>query len=118
MSELLEVPEGDPEGVGESLEVPVPVEVAWAEGVGVPEGVGESLEVPVTEFEGVLEDVGEPLDVEELASFLRCSTSTLYTMVSQKRIPYLKVGRLTRFSLDDIEAWMKKSASSAKECTD
>jgi excisionase family DNA binding protein len=58
------------------------------------------------------------LNVKELAGLLGCSTSALYTMVSENRIPYRKVGRLTRFALDDIEAWMKEHASSARDYTD
>jgi excisionase family DNA binding protein len=36
------------------------------------------------------------LDVQEVAAYTGLSTHTLYTMVSQRRIPFVKIGRLTK----------------------
>ena len=47
------------------------------------------------------------LDIREVAAFTGLSASTLYTMVSQRRIPYVKVGRLTKFDPALLEAWIK-----------
>ncbi len=48
------------------------------------------------------------LDVQEVATFTGLSASTLYTMVSQRRIPYVKVGRLTKFDPALLEEWIAK----------
>ncbi len=50
------------------------------------------------------------IDVNELAELTGLSVHTLYTWVSQKRIPYLKVGRLTKFDLKVIEGWIDSLA--------
>ena len=50
------------------------------------------------------------IDVNELAELTGLSVHTLYTWVSQKRIPYLKVGRLTKFDLKVIEEWIDSRA--------
>ena len=46
------------------------------------------------------------MDVDGLAAYVGLSTHTIYTMVSQRRIPYVKVGRLTKFDLHAIDAWI------------
>jgi len=46
------------------------------------------------------------IDINELSEYLGISKHTLYTWVSQRRIPYVKVGRLTKFDLDDIDEWI------------
>jgi excisionase family DNA binding protein len=46
------------------------------------------------------------LTVEEVAQYAGISKHTLYTMVSQRRIPYTKVGRLTRFDRKTIDHWL------------
>jgi DNA binding domain, excisionase family len=43
------------------------------------------------------------LSVQELGDYLGLSIHTVYAMVSQRRIPFVKVGRLTRFDLNKIE---------------
>ncbi|MBM3299448.1 MAG: helix-turn-helix domain-containing protein [Deltaproteobacteria bacterium] len=48
------------------------------------------------------------LNVQEAATFTGLSPHTLYTMVSQRRIPYVKVGRLTKFDLWLLEEWLKQ----------
>ena len=48
------------------------------------------------------------IDVEGLAEYVGLSTHTIYTMVSQRRIPYVKVGRLVRFDLGLLDAWLKQ----------
>jgi excisionase family DNA binding protein len=46
------------------------------------------------------------MDVDTAASLLKLSRQTLYTWVSQKRIPHLKVGRRTMFAPREIKAWL------------
>jgi excisionase family DNA binding protein len=48
------------------------------------------------------------LDVEQAAKYIGLSRHTIYTMVSQRRIPYVKVGRLTKFDMKALDAWIKK----------
>jgi excisionase family DNA binding protein len=48
------------------------------------------------------------LDTKEASEFLGISKNTLYEWVLQRKIPYLKVGRLVKFRQEDLEAWLKK----------
>jgi excisionase family DNA binding protein len=48
------------------------------------------------------------LDVKEAAEFLGLATSTLYSMVSQRRIPYVKMGRRTKFDRRHLDEWLKQ----------
>jgi len=49
----------------------------------------------------------EWLSAEEVAQYLGISTSNLYSLVQQGRIPGHKVGRMWRFSRSDIDIWIK-----------
>ena len=49
------------------------------------------------------------LSIKEAAEYTGLSVHTLYTMVSQRRIPYVKAGRLTKFDLDLLDAWIKQN---------
>jgi excisionase family DNA binding protein len=50
------------------------------------------------------------LTVKELAAFLRLKPRTIYEMVAQNRIPYLKPegSNILRFDLSEILAWIKR----------
>ncbi|MCX5711588.1 MAG: helix-turn-helix domain-containing protein [Candidatus Omnitrophica bacterium] len=48
------------------------------------------------------------LGIEELAGYLGLAKGTVYIWVCQRRIPYLKIGRLVKFDLQEIEPWLKK----------
>jgi excisionase family DNA binding protein len=48
------------------------------------------------------------LSVEETADYTGLSRHTLYTMVSQRRIPFVKMGRLTKFDVTLLDAWIKQ----------
>lgn len=48
------------------------------------------------------------LDTREAANFLDVSTLTLYSWVSQRKIPHVKVGRLTKFKLEDLVIWLNR----------
>jgi excisionase family DNA binding protein len=48
------------------------------------------------------------LSVREAGHYTGLSPHTLYTMVSQRRIPYVKVGRLTKFDVELLNAWLKQ----------
>ena len=46
------------------------------------------------------------LSIGELASYLGVKVNTLYSWVHTRRIPYIKVGRLVRFSNKEIDKWL------------
>ncbi len=48
------------------------------------------------------------VDIKEVAEYTGLSVHTLYTMVSQRRIPFVKVGRLTKFDVTLLEQWIKQ----------
>jgi len=46
------------------------------------------------------------LSPQQLAETLCISIETVYAWTSQKRIPYIKMGRLVRFNMDEISKWL------------
>jgi len=48
------------------------------------------------------------MDMSMVAGQLGVTKNTLYAWVSQKRIPYVKIGRLVKFDRDDIDAWVEQ----------
>ena len=49
------------------------------------------------------------MDIKETSEYLGCTVNTLYSWTSQKRIPYVKIGRLTKFDQMDIDAWIENN---------
>jgi excisionase family DNA binding protein len=49
------------------------------------------------------------LTVSEAAEILRLRVSTIRAWVCQRKIPYVKVGRLVRILRSDVEALIKSS---------
>ena len=47
--------------------------------------------------------------IEEVAEYTGLSVHTLYTMVSKRRIPFVKVGRLTKFDVGLLDEWIAKN---------
>ena len=54
-------------------------------------------------------DIRRLISIHEAAAYTGLAVPTLYTMVSQRRIPYVKVGRLTKFDLGLLDAWIKQN---------
>lgn len=48
------------------------------------------------------------LSVKELAEYLGIKHPTIYSWVSMKRIPYVKMGGRVMFDLRDIEKWIQE----------
>ncbi|BCA55950.1 hypothetical protein W02_30900 [Nitrospira sp. KM1] len=48
------------------------------------------------------------LGMREMADIIGISVHTLYTMVSQRRIPFVKVGRLTKFDRQALDNWIEE----------
>ncbi len=46
------------------------------------------------------------LDIQQVAAYTGLSVHTLYTMVSQRRIPFVKMGRLTKFDRVELDKWI------------
>jgi excisionase family DNA binding protein len=47
------------------------------------------------------------LSIDELAGYLGTTVRHIRRLVAERRIPYLKVGRLVRFHPDDIIGWLE-----------
>lgn len=47
------------------------------------------------------------LSPQELSQYLGLSLNTIYSWVSQKRIPHIKVSRLVKFRVSEIDEWME-----------
>lgn len=50
------------------------------------------------------------LTVSEVAELLRIRPRTVYQMVSQRRIPFRKAGRILLFEESEIDSWTKEGA--------
>ena len=50
------------------------------------------------------------IGVEEVAHMLGMSKNTIYCWVSQRRIPFVKCGRLTKFDVQKIEKWIEENS--------
>ena len=49
------------------------------------------------------------VSIQDAAEYTGLSVDTLYKMTSQRRIPFVKVGRLTKFDLGLLDAWIKQN---------
>ena len=50
------------------------------------------------------------LNVDEVATMLRCRPSTIYQLVHKRKIPYRKRGRQLLFEAGEIDQWTKDCA--------
>ena len=55
------------------------------------------------------------LSPQELSDVLSISIETVYAWTSQKRIPYIKMGRLVRFNMDEVNKWLERQKVEARE---
>ena len=55
------------------------------------------------------------LSPQELSDVLSISIETVYAWTSQKRIPYIKMGRLVRFNMDEVNKWLERQRVEARE---
>ena len=53
------------------------------------------------------------LNVQEAASYLHISTSTLYRWVNQKKIKHAKIGSRVLFSADDLKEFVNMNTFNA-----
>jgi excisionase family DNA binding protein len=47
------------------------------------------------------------LGIIELSEYLGLTKGTLYVWVCQRKIPFLKIGKLVKFDLEEIGDWLK-----------
>lgn len=57
----------------------------------------------------VKDDNNRLLNMDEASSLLGIKKSTLYQLVSRKKIGHKKLGKLTRFSMQDIQQFINKN---------
>lgn len=57
------------------------------------------------------------LSVEEIAEHLGVSKDTVYTWVSSKRMPGHRVGRLWKFKLSQVDAWIEAGGADGEDRT-
>jgi excisionase family DNA binding protein len=50
-------------------------------------------------------DVPRYLDVASAAAYLSLSTSYLFKLVSRRKVPFIKIGRLVRFDRNALDKW-------------
>ena len=55
------------------------------------------------------------LSVQEVATLLGLHKVTIYDWVSQRRVPFVKVGRRTMFDPREIERWLEGSTVREQE---
>jgi len=53
--------------------------------------------------------------VEDVAHMLDMSKDTIYKWVTQRKIPFVKCGRLTKFDLQKIERWIQENSVEVKQ---
>ena len=54
------------------------------------------------------------IGVQEVAHMLDMSKDTIYKWVTQRKIPFVKCGRLTKFDLQEIDNWIKRNSHKEK----
>jgi len=47
------------------------------------------------------------LSPQELSAYTGLSLNTIYSWVNQRRIPHIKISRLVKFNVSEIDEWMK-----------
>lgn len=55
------------------------------------------------------------INIHEVSAILGTAVNTIYSWVNQRKIPYVKVGRLLRFDPKDIESWISKNKVEVRE---
>ena len=54
------------------------------------------------------------LTISELSSYLNLKESHIRRLVFYNDIPYFKIGRLIRFKLSEIDAWLEEKFNNGK----
>jgi excisionase family DNA binding protein len=54
------------------------------------------------------------IGIKDLGQYIGVSTNTIYSWIWLKKIPYVKMGKLVRFDLQEINAWVQENHVAAK----
>lgn len=54
------------------------------------------------------------INIHELSELLGICVNTIYSWVSEKKIPYTKMGRLLRFDSEKINRWIDEQGREVK----
>ena len=49
-------------------------------------------------------------NIRQLSEYLGTPVGTLYQWVSQRKIPFVKLGRSTRFDMEKIREWIEQNS--------
>jgi len=55
-------------------------------------------------------DFNRTMANDEAAEYIGCTPGTLRVWVSKRKVPFVKVNRLTRFRRKDLDKWLDKQA--------
>lgn len=55
------------------------------------------------------------LDIDGAAEHLAVSSRFMRTLVAERRVPYLKVGKFIRFDVRDLDKWLDTCRVEAEE---
>jgi excisionase family DNA binding protein len=55
------------------------------------------------------------LDITEVSEYTGLTVGTLYVWVSQRKIPFVKIGRLTKFDIRDLDRWIASKKVETKD---
>ncbi len=55
------------------------------------------------------------LTIEEVCDILQVKKHYIYALTSQRRIPFLKMGRFLRFRKEDIDEWLKDKTNKPQD---
>lgn len=58
-------------------------------------------------------EAGNLLTPQQAADYLGIKLSTIYSMCMRRQIPFCKIGRLNRFKLSDLEAFINQNRCEA-----
>lgn len=59
------------------------------------------------QLHAIIDMIKRYIGIPELSEYLGIRVSTVYAWVFQKRIPHMKLGKLVKFDLIELEAWLK-----------
>lgn len=46
-------------------------------------------------------------NIEELAEYIAVPKGTIYNWISQRKLPFVKIGRRVKFDIKDIDEWIE-----------
>ena len=57
----------------------------------------------------------EILTIKQISDYLKITERTVYRLAAAQKIPAFKVGGMWRFSLEDIENWIKQQSQEVSD---